>query len=243
MTRDRPHAQSLEDPSRSRHAAAELHEGETAHADDFSAEERHHREEKVSRRLEGDRGDGETCGEEKSLSHDHGRLVHDNGGESRIEADAVANEEGLEGLASDGSGGRGEIDGLAREARAGERLPADAGSGQEYRPAHRIEGDRDDEGDEEHHHHAPAEGARDAPDGGGAEVPQEPGDEGEPESGEGPPERAGGDGRSPRRLRGGRRRGGGHATAGPCACRCSLRGTRSAWSSCAPRERCSRWSG
>src|SRR5262249_56240120 len=132
----------------------------------------------VSRRREGDRGEGEARGEEKSLSHDHGRLVHDNGGESRTETDAVTNEESLEGLPSDGSGGRGEIDGLAREARAGQRCPADAGSGQEYRPTHRIEGDRDDEGDEEHHHHAPAEGAHDTPDGGGTEVPQEPGDEG-----------------------------------------------------------------
>ncbi len=131
MTRDRPHAQSLEDSSRSRHAAAQLHEGETTHADDLGAEERHHGDEEVSRRLEDDRGDGEACGEEKRLSHDHGRLVHDNGGESRIEADAVTNEEGLQGLTSDGSGGRGEIDGLAREARAGQSSPADAGSGQE----------------------------------------------------------------------------------------------------------------
>src|SRR5262249_40839074 len=94
--------------------------------------------------------------------------------------------------------------GVARLTGSAGGRGADAGSGQEHRPAHGMEGDRDDEGDEEHEHHAPAEGADDTPDGGGAEVPQEPGDEGEAESGEGPSERAGRERRPPRRLRGGR---------------------------------------
>src|SRR5215831_11773142 len=59
MARGRSHAQPLEDAARSRHAAAELHEGEATAADQLGPEEDGHGQAQLPRRLESEGGQDE----------------------------------------------------------------------------------------------------------------------------------------------------------------------------------------
>ncbi len=160
----RPQAQPVKDPAYPRHPSTDLHHGEAAHADDLGGEQDGHRQDHRPRRLKRHERDGKAGRQEGSLSHHHGGLVHDDGGEPLVEREPVAHEVSLERLATDRGRRRQQVRGLSREASCREGAPGKGAVGQEHSPAEGV--DRDGHAVRKEHEH-----------GGRPNVPDEPCDE------------------------------------------------------------------
>jgi hypothetical protein len=109
--------------------------------------------------------------------HDRG-LVHDDRGQPFIERQMLPHQIGLERLAADRGGGRGEVDRLASQPRAHEDREGHDGARKEDAPAQTIENDGETERGQDEDGEPPAQRVEGLPHALRPQIPHEPQNEG-----------------------------------------------------------------